>query len=123
MAQNVHDITNEKILLREDNKISLEFIIPATSDFFDGHFDEVKLLPAVGQFEIITRFAAKYFGLKKSVSSIKRIKFSAPVLPDAQVILAMKYTAQKNTVSFVFSDSADTEKVYSTGSFQVEKNE
>ena len=30
MAQNVHDITNEKILLREDNKISLEFIIPAT---------------------------------------------------------------------------------------------
>lgn len=118
-----HSICNEKIISSQENEIVLELAIPSECDFFDGHFDEFKLLPAVGQFEIITRFAAKYFGLKKSVSSIKRIKFSAPVLPDAQVILAMKYIAQKNTVSFVFSDSADTEKVYSTGSFQVEKNE
>ena len=118
-----HSICNEKIISSQENEIVLELAIPSECDFFDGHFDEVKLLPAVGQFEIITRFAAKYFGLKKSVSSIKRIKFSAPVLPDTQVILAMKYTAQKNTVSFVFSDSADTEKVYSTGSFKVEKNE
>lgn len=118
-----HSISDEKLISSQENEVVLQIKIPSDCDFFDGHFDEVKLLPAVGQFEIITRFAAKYFGLKKSVSSIKRIKFSAPVLPDSQVTLAMKYAAQKKTVSFVLSDSAEPEKVYSTGSFQVEKNE
>ena len=114
MAQNVHDITNEKILLREDNKISLEFIIPATSDFFDGHFPEFKLLPAV-----ITRFSRKYFGTQRYIPNIKRIKFSAPILPDSKIKLDLEHKVEKGTVTFNMADSDNAEHVYSSGSFSV----
>ena len=62
MDTNLHSIVDEKIIEKTEDKITLEFVIPETSDFFDGHFPEFKLLPAVAQFEVITRFSKKYFG-------------------------------------------------------------
>ena len=53
----MHGVENEKIVEKTENAIALEFIIPESSDFFDGHFPEFKLLPAVAQFEIVTRFS------------------------------------------------------------------
>ena len=67
MESNLHDITDENIISRAENAISLEFLIPESSDFFDGHFPEYKLLPAVAQFEVITRFSRKYFGTQRYV--------------------------------------------------------
>ena len=87
MPENLHDIVNETVLEKADNKVSLKFVIPSSSDFFDGHFPEFKLLPAVAQFEIITRFSRKYFGTQRYVPSIKRIKFSAPIRPDSVIRL------------------------------------
>ena len=51
MQFNDHDIHDEQIISREENAIALEFVIPASSDFFDGHFPQYKLLPAVAQFD------------------------------------------------------------------------
>ena len=84
IMNNQHDIVNEKIVLQEENNIVLEFVIPASSDFFDGHFPQYKLLPAVAQFEVITRFSRKYFSSQRYVPNIKRIKFSAPIRPDTK---------------------------------------
>ena len=50
MNFNDHDIRDEKVVSREENAVVLEFVIPASSDFFDGHFPQYKLLPAVAQF-------------------------------------------------------------------------
>ena len=36
MSENLHDIVNEEVLLNEEGKVTLEFVIPVTSDFFDG---------------------------------------------------------------------------------------
>ena len=79
MAVNFHSIENEKVLEQADDKVTLDFVIPATSDFFDGHFPEFKLLPAVAQFEVITRFSRKYFKTQRYIPTIRRIKFSAPI--------------------------------------------
>lgn len=114
---NQHDIVNEKIVLQEDNKIVLEFVIPASCDFFDGHFPQYKLLPAVAQFEIITRFSKKYFKTRRYVPAIKRMKFSAPIKPDTLIKLEMTYKKEKGLVSFTMGDAKVEEKVYSTGSF------
>lgn len=119
MNQNLHDITNEKVLSKEENKVSLEFTVPATSDFFDGHFPEFKLLPAVAQFEVITRFSRKYFGTQRYIPNIKRIKFSAPILPDSKIKLDLEFKTAKGTVSFNLADSSNAEHVYSSGSFAV----
>ena len=105
MSENLHDIVNEEVLLNEGGKAILEFVIPESSDFFDGHFPEYKLLPAVAQFEVVTRFSKKYFGTQRYVPNIKRIKFSAPIRPDTKVHLELTYKAEKGLVQFTLSDA------------------
>ena len=119
MSQNLHDIKDEKVVSKEENKVSLEFVIPSTSDFFDGHFPEFKLLPAVAQFEIITRFSRKYFGTQRYVPNIKRIKFSAPIKPGTKIHLELTYKKDKGSVTFNMADANVEGKVYSSGSFAV----
>lgn len=116
---NLHDIKDEQIISKEEGKVVLEFVIPASSDFFDGHFPEYKLLPAVAQFEVVTRFSRKYFGTQRWVPSIKRIKFSAPIRPDTKIHLELTYKAEKQSVTFNLSDANVEEKVYSSGTFNV----
>ena len=116
---NLHDIKDEQIISKEDGKVVLEFVIPASSDFFDGHFPEYKLLPAVAQFEVVTRFSRKYFGTQRWVPSIKRIKFSAPIRPDTKIHLELTYKAVKQSVTFNLSDANVEGKVYSSGTFNV----
>lgn len=116
---NLHDIKDEQIISKEEGKVVLEFVIPASSDFFDGHFPEYKLLPAVAQFEVVTRFSRKYFGTQRWVPSIKRIKFSAPIRPDTNIHLELTYKAEKQSVTFNLSDANVEGKVYSSGTFNV----
>ena len=116
---NLHDIKDEQIISIEEGKVVLEFVIPASSDFFDGHFPEYKLLPAVAQFEVVTRFSRKYFGTQRWVPSIKRIKFSAPIRPDTKIHLELTYKAEKQSVTFNLSDANVEGKVYSSGTFNV----
>lgn len=117
MAVNFHSIENEKVLEQADDKVALDFVIPATSDFFDGHFPEFKLLPAVAQFEVITRFSRKYFKSQRYIPTIRRIKFSAPILPDTRIRLDLTKNTAKGIVSFNMADFNNSEKVYSSGSF------
>lgn len=116
---NFHDIKDEQIIEKNDGNVVLEFIIPSTSDFFDGHFPEYKLLPAVAQFEVVTRFSRKYFNTQRWVPSIKRIKFSAPIRPDTKIHLELTYKKEKQAVTFNLSDANVQEKVYSSGTFSV----
>ena len=116
---NLHDIKDEQIISKEEGKVVLEFVIPASSDFFDGHFPEYKLLPAVAQFEVVTRFSRKYFSTQRWVPSIKRIKFSAPIRPDTRIHLELTYKAEKQSVTFNLSDANVEGKVYSSGTFNV----
>ena len=119
MNFNDHNIKDEQIVSREENAITLEFVIPATCDFFDGHFPQYKLLPAVAQFEVITRFSRKYFGTQRYVPNIKRIKFSAPIKPDTRIRLELTYKKEKGSVTFNMADAQVEGKVYSSGSFAV----
>ena len=116
---NLHDIKDEQIISKEEGKVVLEFVIPASSDFFDGHFPEYKLLPAVAQFEVVTRFSRKHLGTQRWVPSIKRIKFSAPIRPDTKIHLELTYKAEKQSVTFNLSDANVEGKVYSSGTFNV----
>lgn len=117
---NLHSIENEKIVSRTDDSVRLEFFVPAECDFFDGHFPEAKLLPAVGQFEIISRFAKKYFNVSRSVSSIKRMKFSSPILPDTHVVLDIQLKKENKTVVFSMSSKDEIEKSFCSGSFTID---
>lgn len=112
-----HSIENEKILNQDNSSISLEFFVPLESDFFNGHFPAFKLLPAVGQVEMVTRFAKKYLGTPRAVAKIKRFKFSAPLLPNVNCQMDIFKNEDKKSVSFSLFEKENPDHVYSSGIF------
>ena len=105
-----------QILEKTDNSVLLEFSIPATSPYFDGHFPEFQILPGVAQIELIVRFAAQYFGTGINVSEIKRVKFTNFIRPSAVLALHL----EKKDKNIVFKMYCPKNKsIYSTGTLAV----
>jgi 3-hydroxymyristoyl/3-hydroxydecanoyl-(acyl carrier protein) dehydratase len=97
-------------------KTVLDFSIPGGSDYFNGHFPEFPILPAVAQFEMVVRFANRYLGIGLNVKGAKRLKFTSPVLPEAPLRMELQKTG--NTIAFTIK-SPDGEKVHSSGNFVI----
>ena len=116
---NDHGIRNERVISCDGDNVDLEIDIPADCYFFDGHFPQFKLLPAVGQFEIISRFAMKYFNLEAFIPRIRRMKFSSPILPGSSVFLSMQLNRDSKSVGFNLMDAKDHGQVHASGSFSV----
>lgn len=114
---NTHSIMGEKVIAQSPEALELEVLISGESDFFKGHFPQFQLLPAVAQFEVVTRFSQKYFHTQRYVPSIKRIKFSSPIFPNTLVKLSLKRNVAKGTMAFSLVDAKDAQKVYSSGTF------
>lgn len=122
-SPNAHGIPAETVMSRKEDsdgiQIELEVKIPASSDYFDGHFPEFKLLPAVAQVDLIAHFATRYFGVKTSCLDIKRFKFSDKILPDSALIFKMKYEIKTSRVSFEILDFGG--KTFASGNYTAEK--
>jgi 3-hydroxymyristoyl/3-hydroxydecanoyl-(acyl carrier protein) dehydratase len=102
----------EKIIERKENSISLEFSIPDSSPYFDGHFPGFFILPAVAQMELVMRFASRYLETGVGLSEIRRVKFTKLIQPFDPLLL--KLTRNETAVSFNMS-SPDGKIVYSSG--------
>jgi acyl-coenzyme A synthetase/AMP-(fatty) acid ligase len=100
--------------LEADGVASAELFIPAGSGYFDDHFPEFKLLPAVAQVEIALYAAAFFFGTPIVISQSKRIKFLNPIFPDQTVRLELKYLREEGSLAFRITDPPG-EPVYSAG--------
>ncbi len=112
---NTYGISDEKILSCTEEKVQIVFKVGANCEFFKGHFQTFKLLPAVGQIAIVNRFATQYLHINKELLSIKKLKFTAPLLPETNVQLDLSYVKDSGAFSFTLSDAADSKKIYSTG--------
>lgn len=117
----IHGISQANIIQRDENSVVFDSFISTDCDYFDGHFPSFKLLPAVAEFTLAAEAAQQYFAVPAFVSAIKRMKFSAPLLPNTTARFSLKRTGEK--ISFTIADSADEKKVFSSGTFFVgEKN-
>jgi len=117
LSEGFNSLEKEKIIEKNENSVSVEFSIPDTSPYFDGHFPGFPILPAVAQAELIIRYAARYFGTTISPLEIKRLKFTNFIRPDMPLLL--KLTKKEKTFSFNIS-SPENEKAYSTGTIILE---
>jgi uncharacterized membrane protein/acyl-CoA synthetase (AMP-forming)/AMP-acid ligase II/3-hydroxymyristoyl/3-hydroxydecanoyl-(acyl carrier protein) dehydratase len=106
----------EKVIEQSAEKIILDFSIPEESDYFNEHFPQLRVLPAVAQFELVVRFADRYLGTGINVEGAKRLKFTAPVLPGNPLRMELRRTG--NNVSFAIT-SPDGEKIHSSGNFAI----
>ena len=105
-----HGIRDERLLAREDSFVELEFRIREDSDYFDGHFPDFKLLPAVAQMDIISRFARRQLGISHFIPRIRRIKFSSPIYPGDRLRLKLQLDRQRSSISFELRDAATAQQ-------------
>ena len=114
----IHNIPEEEVLTKSKSEVSLKVNISQESDYFDGHFPDFKLLPAVAQIDLLVHYAQKYFGLPLSTPNIKRFKFSDKILPDTTVIFKISFDSEKKRVSFEVCGEEDG-KSYSSGAYSL----
>ena len=111
---------------REPGVLVTKLLFPSTSGFYDGHFPEFKLLPAVAQVDMALRLARNFLDVPKALSKIHRTKFAGPILPDVPVILNVMYNEDSAKVSFNYTLADDEEsdgKILSNGSFTMNPEE
>ncbi|MDR2758572.1 MAG: AMP-binding protein [Spirochaetaceae bacterium] len=108
-----HGLSCLRVLERTGTSVTLEFVFSLEVDYFDGHFPEFKLLPAVAQLELALRFARQYFATGITLAGAKRLKFSAMIRPGSRVFLRLSHDPFKKTLNFTFTGPG--EKIYSTG--------
>ena len=126
---NLAESPNFKILKfrREPGVWTGKIVFPATSDYYDGHFPEFKLLPAVAQVDMVLRLARNFLDVPKFITKIHRTKFASPIMPDVPVIVKITYDANSLKVTFSFTKAADAsgngEKMLSTGSITMNSEE
>lgn len=113
----IHNIPDEEVIEKTDSSVKIRVKIPASSDYFDGHFPDFKLLPAVAQIDLMAHYAQKYFGLPLSTPEIKRFKFTDKILPDSTVLFKIDFDREKHRVTFEVSDAANG-TVYSSGTYR-----
>ncbi len=111
----IHGIGPETVLEKSDESVRLSVLIPAESDYFDGHFPDFKLLPAVAQIDLVVHYAQKYFGTKLSTPAIKRFKFSDKIFPDTTIIIELKINRENKKLSFAVTGKEGTN--YSSGTY------
>jgi len=111
---------NFKILKfrREPGALTAKLLFPATSDYYDGHFPEFKLLPAVVQVDMVLRLARNFLEVPKELSKMNRTRFANPILPDVPVMVKITYDADAGKVTFAYT-SEDGETSYSNGSLMM----
>lgn len=85
--------------------------IPKDSVYFEGHFDNIKILPAVAQIQIIYDVLKHYHQKEFYFKSANRIKFLNIITPGMKIYLRIKKEGDK--LSFEYSSF---DKKFSSGS-------
>ena len=100
----------DKKITGDSAEIKIAF--PGHSNFFNGHFPDVPVLPGVVQLLFAHYLAQDIFDIKLNDKKIKKIKFSRVIKPDRKILL--KFKNNEKSLDFTFTDG---EKPFSSGTF------
>jgi acyl-CoA synthetase (AMP-forming)/AMP-acid ligase II/3-hydroxymyristoyl/3-hydroxydecanoyl-(acyl carrier protein) dehydratase len=82
--------------------------------WFRGHFPDVPVLPGVVQIDWAAHFGASLTRDAGRFERLQRVKFNHAMQPGVDVRLALRYDADKRSLSFTFSNG---ERTFSEGRF------
>ncbi len=95
---------SQNVIVRDvrvgEDKMEVLLTVPKSSDYYDGHFNEFHLLPAVVQIDLVIRFSHEYLQSSLRFSRASRVKFVKPILPDTPVCLDVSYLREKGKITF-----------------------
>lgn len=86
--------------------------IPKNLIYFDGHFEQIAVVPGVVQIHWAIDFARRQLDLKGVFSHMEAIKFKELLLPGQQLQLELRHFGPSNKLEFRYHA---TEDEYSSG--------
>ena len=90
---------------QNNDEVLLKLIMNADLKCFQGHFDDVAVVPGVVQLDWAITFAREYLAMQGDVVDISVLKFQQLLLPEMNVQLKIiKKTAQKFTFNYYLAD-------------------
>ncbi len=116
--ENLFSIHHKEI---QENSATIIFCVPATSPYFDGHFPNFPVLPAVAQINIGMELAKQCFGIPSTPYQIKKCKFLNILAPETEVKASLKLSQDRKTLTIKMEDTQTGEFVYSQSTIKMEK--
>lgn len=104
------DDKDYKIEEKTSDMFRVKIFIDERLKYFDGHFDNFKILPAIAQVHIILDIYKSIFSRDFSVNKLLKLKFTNMIFPNTTVIAEANYS--DNILSFKIYDE---DKKYSEG--------
>jgi len=90
---------------QNNDEVLLKLIINADLKCFQGHFDDVAVVPGVVQLDWAVTFAREYLAMQGDVLEVSVLKFQKLLFPEMKVQLEIiKKTAKKFTFRYYMAD-------------------
>ena len=101
-------------IARTENSWSADFTFEPDAPYFKGHFPGFPLLPGVVQLGLAHHFAEVFLRRSFIVGSVKKMKFSRPILPGERI----RFTLEKRAENELGYTYAKGEAICSSGTIQ-----
>ncbi len=102
-----------KIIKKEGDSLIIEIKINEDLIYFNGHFTDFPILPAVAQLFIAEQITSKELNIIHSFANMKRVKFKSPIKPNTTLILYLTYNSELAYLDFCYRD--DKDNIFSLG--------
>lgn len=96
----------------QDGCWQAEFEILLSEDlvYFDGHFEQVAILPAVAQLHLAKQLFFRHYQASEKLAfgGMKQVKFVSPIQPDGNLSLSLQYVSAERCLTFVYTQHEQT---------------
>lgn len=108
----------ERISFSDDgNALDCSCKVAAHMPFFNGHFPNMPIMPAVAQIEMIQSLLQQHSPWETAINNGSKIKFSGRIVPSDVLAIRLQYKPGKKIGFEIRKDSI----VVTSGSFGVER--
>ncbi len=95
------DLSN---LVKEDDSFTLTWKVPEDLPYFQGHFPNQPVLPAVAVIDLVLHLISQVHSQDYKFKNIKSAKFAAVISPNDELEVQMTYNKSKELWSSIFKN-------------------
>ena len=109
MPKPVLTFPEHRLLQQVDDppQIIVDLSLPPELIFFEGHFPEKAILPAVSQIFMAEQLFKRYCPMPLRFIALKRLKFRRPIVPVKSIKLELSFNPDKSLLSFRYYDDKE----------------